>query len=315
MPDISVIIPCYRHAQYLSACIRSIQDQTHANWEAIVIDDGSPDDTSAVAEAFAASDPRVRLHKKTNGGLSSARNAGLELARGRYIQFLDADDLIAPKKFETDLALMGRGDMPAIVISDYSRFTDDGRHSVHDMCSPRIPPEGDPEMEFAIGWEVDISIPIHAVLIDARLLQRPPLRFDESLPNHEDWDFWMRLLARKPSIVFTKKTLAMYRYAPGSMSSHREKMYAGFVRAIKKRRSDRNTRKEVAVALRRKLSLTRHAYGYGWRAVLNRLTEETLLRRWLPWPLQKFLKAYASEDARTQARKLRQELFRGSGFL
>jgi glycosyltransferase involved in cell wall biosynthesis len=309
MPDISVIIPCYRQAHYLPECIRSLQAQTYTDWEAIVVDDGSPDNTSAVVEAIAADDPRVSLCRKQNGGLSSARNSGLELAHGRYIQFLDADDLIAPEKFATDLSLVSQSDRPGIVISDYLRFTDDGQSSVHDMCSPRFPPDADPEMEIAIGWEVDISIPIHAVLIDTRLLQSPPLRFDESLPNHEDWDFWMRLLARKPCIAFTEKTLAMYRYAPGSMSSNRDVMYAGFVQAIKQRRADGTVRRDVAHALDRKLALTRHTYGYGWRSTVDRLMASTWVRKRVPWTIQTYVRSALQLEVKTHLYAIRGEIY------
>lgn len=87
---ISIIIPCYNHAHYLPFAVQSVLAQTCAQWEAIVVDDGSTDDTRTVAARF--SDPRVRYHYQENQGLSAARNAGIRIARGDYLAFLDADD-------------------------------------------------------------------------------------------------------------------------------------------------------------------------------------------------------------------------------
>jgi glycosyltransferase involved in cell wall biosynthesis len=304
MPKISVIIPCYRQAHFLPECIGSLQEQTFCDWEAIVVDDGSPDGTTEVAEAISTVDRRVKLHRKANGGLSSARNAGLAVATGRYIQFLDADDMIFPEKFEADLALLANLNEPAIAVSDYCRFTTEGTFTTSDLCTPRFTPGGDPELELAIRWEIDLSIPIHAALIDAALLHAPPLRFDERMVNHEDWDFWMRLFAKRPPVLFTEKVLAMYRLSEDSMSAQKGPMYEGFVKAIRTRLGDRSLRPEVTAALREKLSLTAHAYGRGWHGFAKRVAESQNFRRCVPWPLQKLLTGSTYETTRAHAADL-----------
>ncbi|MCX6896972.1 MAG: glycosyltransferase family 2 protein, partial [Verrucomicrobia bacterium] len=93
---VSVVIPCFRQAGLLSEAVLSVVDQTFAGWEIVIVNDGSPDDTSAVARSLAARHPdrRIRLIEKPNGGLSSARNAGVRAAAGKYILPLDADDKI-----------------------------------------------------------------------------------------------------------------------------------------------------------------------------------------------------------------------------
>ena len=93
-PLISVIVPCYNQAQYLDECLQSVLDQTYQNWECIIVNDGSPDNTEEIALQWTAKDPRFTYLKKENGGLSSARNAGIEVAQGEWIQFLDCDDKI-----------------------------------------------------------------------------------------------------------------------------------------------------------------------------------------------------------------------------
>ena len=94
-PLISIIVPCYNQAQYLDECLQSVLDQTYQDWECIIVNDGSPDDTEEVAKKWLDKDVRFKYLKKQNGGLSSARNAGIEIAEGEWILPLDCDDKIA----------------------------------------------------------------------------------------------------------------------------------------------------------------------------------------------------------------------------
>jgi glycosyltransferase involved in cell wall biosynthesis len=91
---VSVIVPCYDQAQYLSEALQSVVDQTYSNWECIIVNDGSPDNTVEVAKKWLEKDSRFKYIYKENGGLSSARNAGIEIAEGEFILPLDADDRI-----------------------------------------------------------------------------------------------------------------------------------------------------------------------------------------------------------------------------
>ncbi|MET3034942.1 glycosyltransferase family A protein [Chryseobacterium sp. NRRL B-14859] len=97
---ISIIIPCYNQAIYLDECLQSVLDQTYSNWECIIVDDGSPDNTKEVTEKWIEKDNRFQYLHKQNGGLSSARNAGIEVAKGEWILPLDADDKISSRYLE-----------------------------------------------------------------------------------------------------------------------------------------------------------------------------------------------------------------------
>ncbi len=97
---ISIIVPCYNQAQYLDECLQSVLDQTYQNWECIIVNDGSPDNTEEIALQWTAKDPRFTYLKKENGGLSSARNAGIEIAKGEWILPLDSDDKIGNQYLE-----------------------------------------------------------------------------------------------------------------------------------------------------------------------------------------------------------------------
>ena len=96
MDLISVIVPIYKVEPYLDRCVRSIAEQTYENLEIILVDDGSPDSCPAICDAWAAKDSRIKVIHKKNGGLSDARNAGLAVATGEYVSFIDSDDHIAP---------------------------------------------------------------------------------------------------------------------------------------------------------------------------------------------------------------------------
>ena len=96
----SVIVPCYLQAEYLDECLQSVYDQTYPNWECIIVNDGSPDHTEEIAKKWLEKDNRFRYIYKENGGLSSARNAGIAVAEGEWILPLDADDRIGNQYLE-----------------------------------------------------------------------------------------------------------------------------------------------------------------------------------------------------------------------
>lgn len=97
LPTISVIIPVYKVEAWLDVCVQSVLDQTYQNLEILLVDDGSPDNCGAMCDSWAEKDSRIRVIHKPNGGLSSARNAGLDQITGEYVTFLDSDDVIHPE--------------------------------------------------------------------------------------------------------------------------------------------------------------------------------------------------------------------------
>ncbi len=97
---ISVIVPVWNAEKYLERCVRSVQAQTHTDWELILVDDGSTDASGALCDAFAAEDARIRAIHQPNGGVSAARNAGLDAVTGDWISFCDSDDMMYPRQLE-----------------------------------------------------------------------------------------------------------------------------------------------------------------------------------------------------------------------
>lgn len=103
---ISIIIPVYKVEKYLSRCIESVMAQTYRNIEILLIDDGSPDKCPEICDNYADKDPRIKVVHKKNGGLSDARNAGITLAEGKYISFLDSDDYVHPRMYQELLHIL-----------------------------------------------------------------------------------------------------------------------------------------------------------------------------------------------------------------
>ena len=121
-PRISIIVPIYKVEVYLRRCIDSILRQTYQNIEIILVDDGSPDGCGAICDAYAAKDDRIRVIHKENGGLSDARNAGLDVATGDYIGFVDSDDWIAPDMYAYLLDGLTRSNADVAICEYYNVF-------------------------------------------------------------------------------------------------------------------------------------------------------------------------------------------------
>ena len=126
-PKISIIVPVYNVEQYLPRCIDSILNQSFADFELLLIDDGSKDKSGAICDEYAAKDSRVRVYHKENGGVSSARNIGLENARGEWLSFIDGDDVITEGYFNIRQEHEGVD----VIIKPYSVVNADGRVTCH----------------------------------------------------------------------------------------------------------------------------------------------------------------------------------------
>ena len=100
MPKAIIIVPVYKAEKYLRRCVESIVHQTYTDWELLLVDDGSPDGSGGICDEYAGRDARIRVFHKENGGVSSARNLGLENVRGEYVTFVDSDDMIDTRTLE-----------------------------------------------------------------------------------------------------------------------------------------------------------------------------------------------------------------------
>jgi GT2 family glycosyltransferase len=208
---ISIIIPCFRHGDLLGQAVDSALAQTHPAVEVIVVNDGSDDDTEAAATAFGQS---ITYIAKENGGLSSARNAGLRRATGDYVLFLDADDLLHPEAVERLVAAASPA-CDRIVIMGVRYFRDRP-----DEAGPAVIPE------YASTLAPTIFVrnhPVHGIMCPRAAIEAAG-GFDESLRAVEDWDLWIRVATSGIGVVTLPWCGAFYRQTPGSMSSDRTTM-------------------------------------------------------------------------------------------
>jgi glycosyltransferase involved in cell wall biosynthesis len=233
LPLISVIIPCYNQGNFLADAVNSVIAQSYPSWECLILNDGSTDDTRQVAQRLLRQDSRIRYLEHENRGLAATRNRGLEEAKGHYLQFLDADDALLPTKFELQIERIVSADAPVVSYCSYwcSRSATRLLPETTEYARVRLS-EANPLLDLATAWEQGLSIPSHCFLVDARIIRTWNLRFDSSLPNHEDWDFWMKVLATKPVMRFVDERLAIYRIHGTSMSRNIPLMHQGFQKAI-----------------------------------------------------------------------------------
>lgn len=229
---ISVIVPCYKQAQYLPETLNSVHLQTYQNWECIIVNDGSPDNTEEVALEWCKKDVRFKYIRKDNGGLSSARNKGLSVARGEFIQFLDSDDLIDSNKFCLQIEQLKEDNK--VAVCDYFPFDDFNRsYKAERYRSPFFDTDSI-KKDIITAWEDKISFPPHCLLVPAKLIFKNNLWFDEQLSNHEDWLFWCQLFFYSSGVIYQKEKLAKYRVQDNSMCKDDKKMAVGYLEAANK---------------------------------------------------------------------------------
>ncbi|MGM9549262.1 MAG: glycosyltransferase family 2 protein [Faecousia sp.] len=132
---ISVIVPVYNVEAYLPRCVESILAQTYGKLEIILVDDGTKDNSGAICDAYARQDDRIRVIHKPNGGLSSARNAGIDAAAGEYLSFVDSDDWIEPDMYEQMMALMGQYGVRLVCAGRWDVSSETGE-KVQGLCPP-----------------------------------------------------------------------------------------------------------------------------------------------------------------------------------
>jgi glycosyltransferase involved in cell wall biosynthesis/peptidoglycan/xylan/chitin deacetylase (PgdA/CDA1 family) len=208
-PEVSIIIPAYNAAATLERAVASLQKQSFADWEAVVVNDGSTDDTRAVADAIAAREPRVRVLHQENRGASAARNTGLRAARGRWIGFLDSDDWFAPTFLAALLDLRTASPDAGVLYCDFALVDADG--AVQE--EQRVPDMSDP---FSVLGR-SCSLSVHCALTRADIMARAG-EFDEDLAINEDWDLWQRIARTGTPFRGVKEILAFYYTRPSSLS-------------------------------------------------------------------------------------------------
>ena len=213
---LSIIVPVYNAEEYLERCLQSIVDQEFTSYEVILVDDGSTDSSPLICDRYSATDPRFRTLHKPNGGVSSARNAGLELAKGEYVMFLDSDDSLLPYALDDMMDVVTGEDM---IVAGYSVFMGGVPiKSVHPVDT--VSYKG---VEYSLFFQNNVRR--NCEMLDApwaKLFKRKTIgsvRFTEGLHYAEDKLFVFTVMSQCSSIKTFGSAVYAYNIRPGSLGS------------------------------------------------------------------------------------------------
>jgi len=226
MPTISIIIPAYNAAKTIIDTVDSVRRQTINDWELIIVNDGSTDNTQEIVEAI--SEPRLKLITFTNGGVAQARNRGIAEAQGKYVAFLDADDLWLPNKLERQLQALERTP-EAIAAYSWTYFMDEQQDGYVYHSSPSYQYDRDVYPQLLQG---DFIHSGSNILVRRQALAQAG-GFEPNCNGCEDWDMWLRLAAIGNFVVVPQHQI-LYRRAVGSATSNAEQMYQQGIYVIDK---------------------------------------------------------------------------------
>jgi glycosyltransferase involved in cell wall biosynthesis len=229
MLKVSIIIPCFNYGRFLFESVRSVISQTHQNWECLIIDDGSVDNTKEIAESLVRLDSRVKYYYKSNGGLSSTRNYGIEKAKGDFIGFLDADDLYHERKLEDQLNCFIENPQADIVYGNAKFFE---KNNFEKLFNSKEKGKNSELLKLSGRGGAIISLLIRKnfTVVSAPLLRRQVIKsvgsFSEDFKSYEDWQFWLRCALAGCNFSFSEKpeVCTYIRFGHESMMSDKKKL-------------------------------------------------------------------------------------------
>jgi glycosyltransferase involved in cell wall biosynthesis len=250
-PLVSVIIPAYKVAPFIRETLDSVLGQTFSDYEIIVINDGSPDteELESQLEAYAA---RITYIQQPNQGAGAARNAGLQIARGEFVAFLDGDDLWLPNFLREQIALINGDGGFDLVYADAV--------NVHGARLKRTtnmdvnPSTGLVTAESLISGKCNV---ITSSVVARRSCILEAGLFDENFPNSQDFDLWLRLAKQGARLNYQKKVLVHRRIYEGSLASNPLNSFAGEIKVLEKTSNRADLTEEERAAILRTLKLRR----------------------------------------------------------
>ena len=213
MPIISIVVPVYKVEKYIRRCIDSILAQTFTDFELILVDDGSPDNCGAICEEYAAKDNRVKVIHKPNGGLSSARNAGMDITTGEYVLFCDSDDYVSPD-WCYSMAAGIVSNPNALVMCDICKVYEDSVCDAANQETCAVPMQ---RITYYDAVKRGISGFAWNKIYVKRIIDDHNLRFDENRKFAEDVPFVIEYSKYLDSFVLIDRQLYFYLQRQGSI--------------------------------------------------------------------------------------------------
>jgi GT2 family glycosyltransferase len=230
MPTVSVITPAHNAAAYLAGSVESVLGQTFADFELLIVDDGSTDGTVAAARRFAARDPRVRVLTQRNAGPGPARNTGFRHGAGRYFAFIDSDDAWDRTFLAEQIAILdARPDVDVLIGNARNR-------GGHRDGQPTRPIEGAVGERISLGDMLGDESALFIMTVFRRQVIETVGGFDPALLTNEEYDLWIRAAMAGFSFARNPTPLGWYSCRPGSLSSEDARMHTGILRVLAKTR-------------------------------------------------------------------------------
>jgi glycosyltransferase involved in cell wall biosynthesis len=264
-PSFTVVIAAYNEEDYVGGAIRSVQRQTRGDWEAIVVDDGSADGTAELVSSMAAEDPRVRLVRQENAGLSAARNTAIELAETEYVSILDSDDLWLPSYLETMGAVLEAAPRAGWAYTDAWALDVDThrfrRATAMSSCQPPDLLPGDP------AEVMKLLVRQNFMWVSATVRRRALVEaglFNTDYKSAEDIELWFRILALGYTVVRAPGVLGVKRERAEAMSRADLKNIKNLQRVMAAVAENPGVPREV-----QRLARERIGYYEGWRLALS----------------------------------------------
>lgn len=291
MPFISIIIPNYNTAHYLVEAIDSVYKSTLQDFEIIVVDDGSKDDSDAVVAPFQQLE-NFRYIEQENRGLAGARNTGIREAKGEYLVFLDSDDIILPDKLFLQSEFLNANPAYDAVYSASVFFKDGEPAYKIETNFPNF--SGQILQQLLYGNFIHVN----AIMLKKEAVLKAGL-FDEGLRELEDWDLWLRLSIAGSKFYYQHEVLSEVRLRKGSMTSNQIKMNATMVKVLEKNipllkkvyPNNKVLLVHANAALLQYKILANQKYQYN-RYLLDTISEVGII--FLPTALKLFIKRYIS---------------------
>ena len=209
---VSIIMPVYNGERYIGTSIESVLSQTYLNWELLIINDNSNDKTKQIVKGYQKKDSRIKIYNlKTNNGVANARNIGIENSRGKYIAFLDSDDIWLPKKLEEQLKFIDQPNV-AMVFSNFEKVDQAGRRTKRKIIAPSV---------------VDYHLLLRGNCIGCLTVMYDTEKVGKMYfknVRHEDCALWLSILKKGYKAQNTNSVMALYRVGNHSISSNKMKI-------------------------------------------------------------------------------------------
>lgn len=201
-PTISVILPVYNAEKYVCESIDSILNQTFKDFELIILNDGSTDRSAEIINQYLSLDSRIKIiHNKENIGLIATLNKGIDLAKGKFIARMDADDVSLPMRFQKQIEFLNQNNSIDIIGTSYEKFGNDNK-TIHLTTNPK-------QIEIELLFHNPICHP--SVMLRTKSIIEANLKFESDFIHNEDWAFWLAALSKGLKIANIPDVLLKYR--------------------------------------------------------------------------------------------------------